>query len=120
MSYLDENSVGQTALRWFEPLGFDTRKGVDISPGAEMPLREAIRKINTHLSEDALAQVVRTVQHPPHPTLIENNRLAGVESGDVESVLADVPPDRMSAICREFTLRLLNENRTRLLREDIS
>ncbi len=58
---------------------------------------------------------LRFSERRPEAASIWKKRLAGVESRDVERVLADVPPDRMSAICRAFTLRLLNENRTRLL-----
>lgn len=30
----------------------------------------------------------------------------------------DVPPQRMSAVCRDFTLQLLDENKKRLLSEE--
>lgn len=45
-------------------------------------------------------------------------RLAGVNSGTVRDVLARVPPERLSAIAREFTLELLEENHRRLLNGD--
>jgi hypothetical protein len=59
--------------------------------------------------------VLFVAQRPPSPASVWKNRLAGVESRDVGHILDKVPPDRMSAIGREFTLRLLNENRTRIL-----
>ncbi|SFM68395.1 type I restriction enzyme, R subunit [Ectothiorhodospira mobilis] len=84
---LSEQQVEQAALGWFEALGFDVRKGADISPGADSPLREshehvileprlraALRRINRHLPEDAVEQAVRIVARPPEPTLFQNNR----------------------------------------------
>lgn len=37
-------------------------------------LRAAIAKLNPYLPPDTVAGLVRTLTHPPHPTLIENNR----------------------------------------------
>ena len=84
---MNENIVEQAALAWFEAVGFDTRKGADVSPGSETPLRDdyervvleprlraALRKINGHLPEDAIEQAVRVVSRPPEPTLEQNNR----------------------------------------------
>src|SRR6266545_4839509 len=84
---MNENIVEQAALGWLESLGYDTRKGAEVSPGAENPLREtyeqvvlehrlkaALRKINTDLPEDAIEQAVRVVTRPPEPTLTQNNR----------------------------------------------
>ncbi len=42
-------------------------------------------------------------------------RLEAIETADVQWVLDQVPPDRMSSICRRFTLDLLMENQRRLL-----
>ena len=42
-------------------------------------------------------------------------RLLAVNPADVSSILERVPPERMSPVCKEFTLALLNENRRRLL-----
>jgi hypothetical protein len=42
-------------------------------------------------------------------------RLRAVAAVQVEHILAEVPPQRMSAICRDFTLELLSENRRRIL-----
>ena len=84
---MNENLVEQAALGWLESIDFDTAKGAAISPGSDFPLREsyedvlllprlksALRKINSHLTEDAIEQAVRMVTRPPEPTLIQNNR----------------------------------------------
>jgi type I restriction enzyme R subunit len=84
---MNEHVIEQAALGWFESLAFDTRKGADISPGAETPLRAShenvvleprlravLRKINEQLPEDAIEQAIRAVTHPPESTLEQNNR----------------------------------------------
>jgi len=42
-------------------------------------------------------------------------RLLAVNPSNVSSILERVPSDRMSPVCKEFTLALLNENQRRLL-----
>lgn len=42
-------------------------------------------------------------------------KLGTIGTAAVAGILGQVPPSRMSAVCREFTLRLLEENRRRLL-----
>jgi hypothetical protein len=42
-------------------------------------------------------------------------RLSAVNANEVSGILEQVPPDRMSTVCKEFTLALLNENQHRLL-----
>jgi len=84
---MNESVVEQAALGWFESLGYDTRRGAEVSPGADSPLREsyehvvlerrlkaALRKINDRLPEDAIEQAMRVVTRPPEPTLEQNNR----------------------------------------------
>lgn len=84
---MNEAIVEQAALGWCEALGYDVRKGADISPGSENPLRgdyeqvvleprlrAALRQINDHLTEDAIEQAMRVVIRPPEPTLAQNNR----------------------------------------------
>jgi type I restriction enzyme R subunit len=84
---MNEKVLEQAALAWFESVRYVTRKGAEVSPGAENPLREsyehvvlerrlkpALRKINDHLPEDAIEQAVRVVSRPPEPTLVQNNR----------------------------------------------
>ena len=36
---MNENVVEQAALGWFESLGYGTRSGAEVSPGAENPWR---------------------------------------------------------------------------------
>jgi hypothetical protein len=43
------------------------------------------------------------------------NRLEILDADQMDTILRRVPPARMSNVCREFTLALLVENRTRLL-----
>lgn len=84
---MNENIVEQAALGWFESLGFDTSRGADLSPEAETQLRgayeevvleprlrTALRKINSHLPEEAIEHALRIVCRPPEPTLVQNNR----------------------------------------------
>jgi len=42
-------------------------------------------------------------------------RLAEVDHGTVAGILDRVPVDRISDVCKEFTLKLLDVNRQRLL-----
>lgn len=42
-------------------------------------------------------------------------RLAGIDQPAIEAILTQIPPHRLSVISREFTLRLLMENRARIL-----
>jgi len=82
-----ERDVELTALGKLRDAGYDLRHGPELGP--ETPaserasfestvltarLRRAIEKLNPWLPADAVAQVVRTVQQYPHPTLVENNR----------------------------------------------
>ena len=56
--------------------------------------------------------------HAPIAAGVWLARLAEIEAATIERLIAQVPPDRMSAVCREFTLRLLEENRRRLLDQE--
>lgn len=47
-------------------------------------------------------------------------RLRAVTRQEVSDILDDVPADRMSAVCRQFTLELLEVNRQRLLDTETS
>jgi hypothetical protein len=58
-------------------------------------------------------------QRTPRAATAWLERLRAIADNDIEQLLKEVPPRRMSKICREFTLRLLNENRNRLLEEGI-
>jgi hypothetical protein len=54
----------------------------------------------------------------PEAATIWRDQLAAVKPVAVDAVLDRIPPDRMSAVCRRFTLDLLTENRRRLLQTD--
>ena len=84
---VSEAIVEEAALSWFEEIGYFIHAGHDISPNGEtplrasyedsiltLPLRRAIRRINSHLPEDVIDQVIRVVTRPPEPTLEQNNR----------------------------------------------
>ena len=43
------------------------------------------------------------------------DRLRAVDEAAVSAILSQVPPDRLSSVCRDFTLHLLMENRNRIL-----
>lgn len=51
----------------------------------------------------------------PQAATIWLEKLRGVDAAAVQRVLDEVPPQRMSQVCREFTRELLIENRRRLL-----
>ena len=51
----------------------------------------------------------------PEAAQIWLQRLAGVERAAVTEIMEQIPPQRLSAIGREFTIYLLEENRRRLL-----
>jgi hypothetical protein len=54
-------------------------------------------------------------QRVPGAGRIWLDRLRAVDRVAIESILAEIPPQRMSQISREFTRELLLENQRRLL-----
>lgn len=56
----------------------------------------------------------------PQASTIWVDRLRAIDEDQVRRLLAAVPPQRLSKIGRDFTLRLLMENRERLLKGDES
>ena len=54
-------------------------------------------------------------QRDPVAARIWLGKLAEIGQNAVEAILAEVPPQRMSPITREFTLELLTINHRRLL-----
>lgn len=54
-------------------------------------------------------------QRVPNEARQWQERLKQVEPAHILAILDQIPPDRMSAICRRFTLDLLMENQNRLL-----
>ena len=87
MSLITEDIVEQACLGWLEELGYQVLHGPDISPdGADKEraaydavmlegrLKDALQRLNPHLSTDALEHVVRKLQQSETPNLVEENR----------------------------------------------
>jgi type I restriction enzyme R subunit len=138
---LNENTVEQAALSWFEELGYTKLHGPDIAEDGPSPerssysdvvlksrLEAAIKHLNPSLAQDAIDEVLRKVLNPSHPSLILNNRafhlmLAnGVEvqyrkkdgtqaAEPVRLVNFDDPTDNDFAACNQFTIIEGNINR---------
>lgn len=77
--------VEESGLAWFCTLGYGVESVMEVreaSNGIEsltkiyipQKIEDAIRLFNPKLPDDTIQHVVRTIQRPPHPTLIENNR----------------------------------------------
>ncbi|TWF46561.1 type I restriction endonuclease subunit R [Neorhizobium alkalisoli] len=83
-----EQVVEQATLGWFEALGYDVKRGAEISPGADIPtlrstyedvvllprLKAALRRINPNVPEEAIVQASTIICRPPEAALITNNR----------------------------------------------
>ena len=82
-----ESHVEDATLEWFSGLGYAVLHGPDISPDGPTPerlsydqvllterLREALERLNPHLSAETLEEVLRKVQQTETPSLIEENR----------------------------------------------
>ena len=82
-----ESQVEEAALEWLAGLGYAVLYGPDISPDGSMPergsydqvlltvrLREALARLNPHLTAEMLEEVLRKVQQSETPSLIEENR----------------------------------------------
>jgi type I restriction enzyme R subunit len=98
MAILTETILEQTALDWFESLGWKTAFGPDISPDLSAlglsqrigglayeredyhqvvlvgRLRAALENINPNIPLDAIDEAVRRITRNESPSLIENNR----------------------------------------------
>jgi type I restriction enzyme R subunit len=79
-----EQLVEDVAAVYFGAIGATVKRGVDIDDAAERTgteqcllqgrLASALQRLNPNLPHDTLEAVARTLAHPPHPTLIQNNR----------------------------------------------
>lgn len=84
---INENTLEETTLKWFQELGFAYKFGPDIVP--EEPaserfsfsevilkdrLQSALASLNSHLPPDALEEAFRKITRPELPSLIQNNR----------------------------------------------
>tara|TARA_E500000318_G_scaffold46112_2_gene43522 strand:+ start:8621 stop:11743 length:3123 start_codon:yes stop_codon:yes gene_type:complete len=83
----NEDVVEQASLAWFEGLGYSIAHGPEIAPqsaGSERAdysevllvdrLRNALFTLNPDVPAECLEGVIRQLQRPDQPTLIENNR----------------------------------------------
>ncbi|NYT73376.1 type I restriction endonuclease subunit R [Halomonas sp. QX-2] len=84
---MTEDQLEQTCLEWFADNGWDVVNGPDIAPDGTQPERrdyrqvlllgdieQAVKRINPHLPEDALEQVVAQVSKPESLDLTISNR----------------------------------------------
>jgi len=87
MNKTSETTLEQTALDWFESLGWQTTFGPDISPdGPDCERKDydqvvlvgrlqiALENINPNIPPDAIGEAVRKITRTESPSLIENNR----------------------------------------------
>ena len=84
MSSPTEQLVEDVAVVYFGAIGASTRRGVEIDDAGERGgatevvlkggLGSALHRLNPDLPHDTVEEVVRILSHPPHPTLIQNNR----------------------------------------------
>lgn len=85
-SVMVESEVEQTALNWFESLGYSILQGPDIAPGElmaerndygevvlERRLRMALTRLNPAIPSDALDEAFRRVLRAESPSLVINN-----------------------------------------------
>ncbi|MBN8714354.1 MAG: type I restriction endonuclease subunit R [Xanthomonadales bacterium] len=79
-----EQLVEDVAAIHFGAIGATVKRGVDNDDAAERAgsehwllqgrLASALQRLNPQLPHEVLEGVARTLSHPPHPTLIQNNR----------------------------------------------
>ncbi|HCX89086.1 MAG: DEAD/DEAH box helicase [Deltaproteobacteria bacterium CG_4_9_14_3_um_filter_44_9] len=90
MANITENTLEQTALAWFESLGYAIESGPEIAFDGARPerkadafyadvvlegrLRMALQDINSSIPPDAIEDAVRKILLTESPSLIENNR----------------------------------------------
>lgn len=72
----------------------------------------ATRPMTTHTAWRAFAE------RAPVAAAAWRQRLETIEDRQVLAVLEEVPPARMSDVCRQFTMALLTENRRRILEDE--
>ena len=80
---MDELTAELAAAAWFESVrvpvlsATELKEERQLEPGSVILttiLSGAIRRLNPSLPHDTIEEVVRFLSHPPHPTLIQNNR----------------------------------------------
>jgi type I restriction enzyme R subunit len=83
-----EDELEQAALEWFEELNYEIAFAPDLSPGGDYPersdysdvileerLKDALKRINPDLPQEALDDAMHQILVPLNPALIDNNRL---------------------------------------------
>ena len=84
---LSEATVEEAGLGWFEDLGYETKFGSEIAPDGPAPervnfgdvlllgrLRNALARLNPHLSEETREEVIAKLRQSETPSLVEENR----------------------------------------------
>jgi type I restriction enzyme, R subunit len=87
MTNFTESTIEETTLEWLKAMGYTIVFGNDIAPGepaAEREnysevilsgrLKDALRRINPHVPNEALEDAFRKVTRPSAPALVGNNR----------------------------------------------
>jgi len=82
-----ESVVEQAAIAWFEQLGYEIAHGPEIAPDTfaserdsfdevllENRLRNSLYSLNPDIPTECIEEVVKRLQRPDRPTLIENNQ----------------------------------------------
>jgi len=82
-----ESELEKAALEWFEELGYENVFAPDISPEGEYPERgsyedvilserlyEALKRINSQMTHDAIEEAIRQITIPQSPSLLMNNK----------------------------------------------
>lgn len=84
---INEDTLEQECLTWFQAIGYHYVNGYDIAPNGSSPEREDFHQvilkqrllnqlsiINPELPQTALEQIIHTISQPEHAVLIKNNR----------------------------------------------
>lgn len=80
---MDELTTELAAAAWFESIRTRVLSGADVTDDRRISLNSpllgvilfaALQRLNPELPQDTLEGVARTLAHPPHTTLIQNNR----------------------------------------------
>ena len=138
---LNENTVEQAALTWFQELGFTNIHGPDIAEDGASPertsyqdvilrgrLESAISRLNPTLPTSAADEAIRKVLNPQSPSLVVNNRVfhlmlvngvevqyqkkdGGQASAPVRLIDFDNPENNDFVACNQFTVIEGNINR---------
>ncbi len=119
MQIITENAIEDLALEWLQALGYTVLSGPQIAPEGPTPerrsysdvilvdrLRDALVRINPHLPEEAIEEVINAVHDTASPSLIEENRrlhLMFSNGVDVEVMQADGAIAGQTAFLVDFT-----------------